>query len=66
MPGPETFIIGQSEDCEAEYGFRADAAVSLLSMCNDEIYCVEGFATIADATASLKNDDVAPSQIIRF
>jgi len=49
----EHFVIGMSEDVEAEYGQRADAPVTLLSICEGEIYCVEGFKTISGAKDQL-------------
>jgi hypothetical protein len=59
----ELFVVGDSEDTEAEYGSRSDAPFTLLSIFADEVYCVEGFKTLAAAKAALKSDDVPSSQI---
>ena len=60
---PEIFVIGASADTEAEYGCRSDRPVSILHMCDGEIYAVEGAETIASARAALLADDVLPAQI---
>ena len=60
------FVIGNSEDTEAEYGFRSESAATMLSMFNDEVYCVEGFATVEAARANLKAEGVAAANIIRL
>jgi hypothetical protein len=59
----ERFVIGKSEDVEAEYGSRDDAPVTLLSMIDDEIFSVEGFSTIERAKLHLHKEQVSPMQI---
>lgn len=60
----EIFIVGSSEDCEAEYSFRADAPFTILSMYQNEVYCAEGFKTLEAAKADLKANEIKSSQII--
>jgi hypothetical protein len=59
----ERFVVGMSEDTEAEYGFRSDKAVSLLTMFEGECFVVEGFDSIEAARADLKANGVPGAQI---
>lgn len=59
----ERFIVGRSEDVEAEYAYRADSPVTLLFLADDEPVSVEGFSTVEAARSALRRDGVAPSQI---
>lgn len=61
----ERFIVGMSEDTEAEYGFRSDRPVSLLTMVEDDVLVVEGFASLEAARADLKANAV-PSAMIEW
>lgn len=60
---PERFTIGDSDACEAEYGSRADDAVTVLEFYDGDIVCVYGFATIAAAKADLINGGAVAAQI---
>jgi hypothetical protein len=60
---PERFTIGDSDDCEAEYGSRADDPVTVLEFYNGEITSYYGFATIAAAKAHLIAGGAVPAQI---
>ena len=60
----ELFIVGESEATEAEYGFRSDSPVTILSMYDNEIYCTEGYSSFEAAKASLKADQVPSNQIM--
>lgn len=59
----ERFIIGKSEDIEAEYGFCSENPITLLSFYNDEVIATEGFASITDAMEDLKRNNVPIDKI---
>lgn len=60
----ETFIIGTSESCEAEYGSRAEgSAVTVIGFCNGEEFTVYGARTVAAAKAELLASGVEASQV---
>jgi len=60
---PERFIIGNSDDCEAEYGLRDEAPVTVLEFYEGDVVCVYGFATIAAAKADLIDGGAVAAQI---
>ena len=61
--GPERFIIGNSEDAEAEYGSRDEQAVTVIELYEGEVTCVYGFDTVEAAKADLLNGGAVNGQI---
>lgn len=60
----EHFVIGQSEDVEAEYAYRADEPVTLLCLVDGEPISVEGFFTIEYAQRYLEQVPSAQIELI--
>lgn len=60
----ETFIIGASEDTEAEYGSRSDlSAFTVIGIYNGEIFTVYGANSLKEAKAELIENGAEASQI---
>lgn len=62
----DRFILGSSASVEAEYGLRADAAVTLLHLYEGEPVTWEGFVSIEAAKAALKADGSVPASQIEW
>lgn len=62
----ERFVVGLSEDVEAEYAYGADAPVTLLCLADNEPVSIEGFFTIEAAQNALQRDKVPETQIEYF
>lgn len=60
----ETFIIGSSEDAEAEYGSRSETSpFTVIGMYDGEIFTVYGANSIKEAKAELIDNGAEASQI---
>ena len=60
----ETFVIGDSEATEAEFGARANDPVTLLTFSeHDEVVCIQGFQTFDEAKQVLKQEGLRWSYV---